>query len=89
MYLESDTLHLDPVKRLSAPGLAWQAALKKTEIKLELLTDTDRLLMVEKGILGGIYHTTHWYTKASNKYMKKYDKNKASSYLEYWDVNNL
>ena len=40
--------HLDPVKFLSAPGLAWQAALKKTEVKLELLTDTDMLLMIEK-----------------------------------------
>ena len=41
---------LDPAKFFSAPGLAWQAALKKTEVKLELLTDTDMLLMVEKGI---------------------------------------
>ena len=41
---------LDPAKFFSATGLAWQAALKKTEVKLELLTDTDMLLMVEKGI---------------------------------------
>ena len=41
--------HLDPVKFPSAPGLAWQAALKKTEVKLELLTDIDMPLMVEKG----------------------------------------
>ena len=40
--------HLDPVKFLSAPGLAWQAVLKKTEVKLELLTDIDMLLMFEK-----------------------------------------
>ena len=39
---------LDPAHFLSAPGLAWQACLKKTEIKLELLTDIDMLLMVEK-----------------------------------------
>ena len=44
--------HLDPVKYLLAPGLGWQAALKKTEVKLELLTDIDMLLMVEKGIRG-------------------------------------
>ena len=45
--------HLDPAKFLSASGLAWQAALKKTEVKLELTTDTDILLMIEKGIRGG------------------------------------
>ena len=41
---------LDPAYFLSAPGLAWQACLKKTEVKLGLLTDVDMLLMVEKGI---------------------------------------
>ena len=79
---------LDPVKFLSTPGLAWQAALKKTEVKLELFTDIDALLMVEKGIRGGICHAVHRYTKANNKYIKDYDKNKESSYLHYWDVNN-
>ena len=51
--------HLDPVKSLSAPGLAWQTALKKTEVKLELLNDTDMLLMVEKGTRRGICHAIH------------------------------
>ena len=41
---------LDPAKFLSAPGLAWQVALKKIKVKLDLLTDIDLLLMVEKGI---------------------------------------
>ena len=47
------------------------------------------LLMVEKGIRGGICHAIHRYTKANNKYMKDYDKTKDSSYLKSWDVNNL
>ena len=79
----------DPVNFVSAPGLAWQAALKKKKVKLELLTDIDMLLMVEKGIRGGTCTAVHWYAKANNKYMKDYDKNKESSYLNYWDVKNL
>ena len=76
--------HLDLVKFLSAPGLTWKAALKKTEVKLELLTDIDMLLMVEKGIRRGICHAIHRYAKANNKYRKDYDENKESSYLNYW-----
>ena len=61
---------LDPVHLLSAPVLAWQACLKKTEVKLELLTENNMLLMVEKGIRGGICHVIHGYAKANNKYRK-------------------
>ena len=74
---------LDPAKCGSVPGLAWQAAFKKTKAKLDLLTDIDILLMVEKGIRGGICHPIYRYTKANNKYMKHYDKNTESSYIQY------
>ena len=63
--------------------------LKKTYIKLELLTDYDMLLMVEEGIRGGICHSKHRYAKPNNKYMQNYDKNKESSYIQYLDANNL
>ena len=80
---------LDPTHFLSLPGLAWQACLKKTNVKLELLTDYGMLLMVEEGIRGGICHSIHRYAKANNKYMNNYDKNEESSYIQYSDANNL
>ena len=80
---------LDPAHFLSLPGLAWQACLKKTNVKLELLTDYDMLLMVEEGIRGGICHSIHRHAKANKKYMKNYNKNKESSYIQYLDANNL
>ena len=71
---------LNPAKFLLAPGLVWQAALKKTKVKLDFLTDIDMLLMVEKSIRGGICHSIYQYTKV-NKYMKDYDKNKELLYI--------
>ena len=80
---------LDPAHFLSGPGLAWQACLKKTEAELELITDVDMLLMVEKEIRGGIRDVIHRYAKTNNKYMKNYGENEESSFLEYLDTNNL
>ena len=80
---------LDSIYFVSAPGLAWEACLKKTEVKLELITDYNIILMIEKGISGGICRATHTYAKANNKYMKNCDKNIESSYIEYLDANNL
>ena len=48
------------------------------EVKLELLTDINMLLMAEKGIRGGIYHAIHQYAKANNTYTDHYDKSKES-----------
>ena len=87
MYIK--VYELDPAHFLSLPGLAWQACLKKTKIKLGLLTEYDMLLMVEEGIRGGICNATHRHAKANNKYMKNYDKNKESSYIQPFDANNL
>ena len=80
---------LDPNHFLSAPGLVWQACLKRIKVKLELLTDIDMLLMVEEGIRDGICQAIHRYAKANNKYMNNYDKSFESSYLVYLDANNL
>ena len=69
------------------PGFAWQTAFKKTKVKLDLLTDMDMLLVVEKGFRGRMCHSIYWYGKANNKYMIYYDRNKELSYIQYWDVN--
>ena len=62
---------------------------KETNIELELLTDYDMILMVEERIRGGICHSIHRYVKANNKYMKNYNKDEESSYIQYLDANNL
>ena len=81
---------LDPVYYFTAPGLAWDACLKMTNINLELLSDPDMLLMFEKGIRGGISIISNRYGEANNKYMgKSFNKNKLNKYLMYLDANNL
>ena len=81
---------LDPAHFYTTPGLAWQAALKKTGVKLEFLTDPDMLLMFECGIQGGITQAVHRYTKANNKYMgEKFNPDENTSFLQYLDANNL
>ena len=64
------------------------SSLKETKVKLEQLTDIDMLLMVEKWTRGWIFHSVNRNANPNNKYMKDGDKNKESSYLNYWDVNN-
>ena len=80
---------LDLAHFLSAPGLSWQACLKKTELELQLITNVNMLLMIKKGIRGGISHAIHRYAKANNKYIIYYDENKEISYILYLDANNL
>ena len=78
---------LDPVYFVFAPGLEWQACLKKTGVKLELLTDYDMILMTEKGIRGGICQASHRHAEANDPYMKNYDINIESSYNLYgWEM---
>ena len=68
-----EIFEVDPPKFISALGLAWQAALKRTQVELDLLTDIDVLLIVEKGITRGICNAVHHYAQANNKYMEDYD----------------
>src|SRR5688572_1417089 len=80
---------LDPAWYYTSPGLAWDAALKLTEVKLELLSDYDMILMVKHGIRGGVSTISHRYGQANNKYMPSFDDSKPSSFITYLDANNL
>ena len=80
---------LDPCHYFTSPGLSWDAMLKMTNIKLELMTDIDMFQFIEKGLRGGISYIANRYSKANNKYMKEYYENKPSKYIMYLDANNL
>ena len=80
---------LDPCHYFTSPGLSWDAMLKMTSIKLELMTDIDMFQFIEKGLRGGISYIANRYGKANNKYMKEYDEKAPSKYIMYLDANNL
>ena len=84
-----ENYELDPAWYFTSPGLAWDASLKKTEVKLELLTDIDMLQMIEKGTRGGVSMISNRFGKANNKYMKDFNPEKPSTFIPYLDANNL
>ena len=80
---------LDPCHYFKSPGLSWDAMLKMTNIKLELMTDIDMFQFIEKGMRGGVSYIANRYGNANNKYMKEYDEKVPSKYIMYLDANNL
>ena len=84
-----DNYRLDPMFYYTAPGLAWDACLKIAKVRLELLHDYEMLMMVEKGIRGGVSMISTRYGKANNPYMKDYDPDQPTKYISYLDANNL
>ena len=81
--------NVDPAHYFTSPGLSWDAMLKMTGIKRELMTDVDMFQFIEKGMRGGISYISHRYGKANNKYMKDYDSSGPSKFTMYLDMNNL
>ena len=84
-----ETYQLDPAHYYTAPGLAWDAALKYTQVRLDTLTDVDHHLFVEAGTRGGIAMITHRYAKANHPQLEGYDPEKPNTYPLYLDANNL
>ena len=80
---------LDPAHYYTSPGLSWDALLKKSKVKLELLTDYDMYLFVEKGLRGGISMSSKRYCKANNPMVSNFDPEKPTDYITYLDANNL
>ena len=80
---------LDPCHYFTSPGLSWDALLKMTKVKLELMTDVNMYQFIEKRMRGGVSYIANRYGKANNKYMKEYNENEPSKYLMYLDANNL
>ena len=80
---------LDPVHYYTSPGLSWDAMLRKTGVELELLTDYDQHLFVEKGVRGGVCMVSKRFAQANNPQVEGYDPTKANSYILYLDANNL
>ena len=80
---------LDPTHYFTSPGLSWDAMLKMTGIKLELITDVDMFHFIEKGLHDGISYIANRHGEANNNYMSRYDSSKPSKYIMYLDANNL
>ena len=70
-------------------SLSWDAMLKMTNIKLDLMTDIDMFQFIEKGMRGGVSYIANRYGKANNQFMKEYDQKVPSKYIMYLDANNL
>ena len=80
---------LDPCHYFTSPGLSWDAMLKMTKVKLELMTYINMYQFIEKGMCGGVSYIANRYGKANNKYMEEYNEKKPSKYIMYLDANNL
>ena len=80
---------LDPAHYYTSPGLSWDALLKKTGVELELLTDYDQHLFIEKGLRGGISKVSKRYARANNPLIEGYNSSKPNTHILYLDANNL
>ena len=79
---------LDPSHYFTSPGLSWDAMLKKTGVRLELMSNITQFQFIKRGIRGGVSYICERYAKANNRYISDYDPTKPSTYITYLDANN-
>ena len=84
-----ENYNLDPAHYYTSPGLSWDSLLKHASINLELLTDINMHLFIEKGMRGGISMESRRFCKANNPYLEDYDPDQEPSYITYLDANIL
>ena len=87
--MSMENYSLDPCHFYTSPGLSWHAMLKMTGVCLELMTDIDQVLFIEKSIRGGVSQISERYAQANNPYLDEYDPSEPSSFIAYYDINNL
>ena len=80
---------LDPCRYISAPGLSWDAMIKHTEVKIELIYDIDMYLFIKKGIGGGISMISKRFARANNKFCSDFKASELKKWITYLDANNL
>ena len=80
---------LDPCHYFSSPGVSWDAMLKMTKKKLKKVFEIGMYLLIEKGLRGGISYIAKRYSKANNKYLRRYHPTKLSKYILHLHMNNL
>ena len=81
---------LDPAHYITLPNFAWSAFLAMTGVRLQQIHNRDMYEMIEKGLRGGMTQCSYKKVEANNKYMNEtYDENKPSSFISYFDANNL
>jgi len=84
-----DRYGLDPANYYCAPGLSWDTLVKKTGVELELLTDLDMHLFIERGMRGGISMVSKRHARANNPLVEGYNQKEPTNYITYLDANNL
>ena len=84
-----DEHHIDPLYSIGLPGFAFDAMLRHTRTELELLTDPDMYLMMEKGLIGGYTAVHEKYAEANNKHLPNHDRSKPTSFIVDWDAVGL